>query len=100
MSLSTNGANVPYDGCMDSLIDPHLKPGVSADAIPPYPSTVLQRVQQEFVPKVQGVQIHQNYLQMIQGFWPELEKAYRGQQTGEEAMKKAGEVINGLINPS
>ena len=33
VSLSTNGANVPYDGCMDSLIDPHLKPGVRADAV-------------------------------------------------------------------
>jgi multiple sugar transport system substrate-binding protein len=74
--------------------------GVRADVTPPYPSTVLQRVQQEFVPKVQGVQIHQNYLQMIQTFWPEMERAYRGQQTGDEAMKKAGEIINGLINPS
>src|SRR5204863_2902281 len=33
VSLSTSGANVPYDGCMDSLIDPHLKPGTSADAV-------------------------------------------------------------------
>jgi putative ABC transport system ATP-binding protein len=33
VSLSTNDLNVPYDGFMDSLIDPHLAPGVSADAI-------------------------------------------------------------------
>jgi ABC-type glycerol-3-phosphate transport system substrate-binding protein len=74
--------------------------GVRADVVPPSPSTVLQRVQQDFVPKVQGVQIHQNYLQMIETFWPEMEKAYRGQQTGEQAMKNAGDIINGLINPS
>jgi ABC-type glycerol-3-phosphate transport system substrate-binding protein len=74
--------------------------GVRADVIPPYPSKALQRVQQDFVPKVQGVQIHQNYLQMIETFWPEMERAYRGQQTGTEAMKKAGEIINGLINPA
>jgi putative ABC transport system ATP-binding protein len=33
VSLSTNDLNVPYDGFMDSLIDPHLRPGVSADAV-------------------------------------------------------------------
>jgi putative ABC transport system ATP-binding protein len=33
VSLSTNTLNVPYDGCMDSLIDPHLRAGVKADAI-------------------------------------------------------------------
>jgi putative ABC transport system ATP-binding protein len=33
VSLSTNALNVPYDGFMDSLIDPSLRPGMSPDAV-------------------------------------------------------------------
>jgi putative ABC transport system ATP-binding protein len=33
VSLSTNALNVPYDGFMDSLIDPSLRGGMSPDAI-------------------------------------------------------------------
>ncbi len=60
--------------------------GVRTDSTPPYESTLLQQVQAEFVPKVQGVQIHENYYQMLTNLWPEIEKAYRGEQTGEEAV--------------
>src|SRR5262245_64768405 len=33
VSLSTNALKVAYDGFMDSLTDPHLRDGMSADAI-------------------------------------------------------------------
>ncbi|MCC6792975.1 MAG: sugar ABC transporter substrate-binding protein [Thermomicrobiales bacterium] len=71
--------------------------GVRTDSTPPYESTLLQQVQAEFVPKVQGVQIHENYYQMLTNLWPEIEKAYRGEQTGAEAVAKAGEAIAALI---
>jgi hypothetical protein len=34
---------------------------------------------------------------MMLTLWPEIEKAYRGEQTGAEAMAKAGEIINSLV---
>jgi multiple sugar transport system substrate-binding protein len=71
---------------------------VRVDSVPPYEVPALQKIQAEFVPKVQGVQIHVNYLQMLQTLWPEVEKAYRGEQSGADAMKKAGEIVNGLIS--
>lgn len=71
--------------------------GVRTDSTPPYESTLLQQVQAEFVPKVQGVQIHENYYQMLTNLWPEIEKAYRGEQTGAEAATKAGEAVAALI---
>jgi putative ABC transport system ATP-binding protein len=33
VSLSTNALNVPYDGYMDSLTDPHQRAGMNADAV-------------------------------------------------------------------
>jgi ABC-type glycerol-3-phosphate transport system substrate-binding protein len=71
---------------------------VRVDSVPPYTDPALQKIQAEFVPKVQGVQIHVNYLQMLQTLWPEIERAYRGEQTAEEAIKKAGEIVTGLIS--
>jgi multiple sugar transport system substrate-binding protein len=71
--------------------------GVRTDSTPPYESTLLQQVQAEFVPKVQGVQIHENYYQMLTNLWPEVEKSYRGEQTGEEAVAKAGEAVTALL---
>ena len=71
--------------------------GVRTDSTPPYESTLLQKVQAEFVPTVQGVQIHENYYQMLTTAWPEIEKAYRGEQTGAEAVAKAGAAITALI---
>jgi multiple sugar transport system substrate-binding protein len=73
---------------------------VRTDSVPPYETPALQRIQAEFVPKVQGVQIHENYLQMLQTFWPEIERAYRGEQTGAEAIAKAAEIVKGLIPTS
>jgi ABC-type glycerol-3-phosphate transport system substrate-binding protein len=71
---------------------------VRVDSVPPYEVPALQKIQAEFVPKVQGVQIHVNYLQMLQTLWPEVEKAYRGEQSGAEAIAKAGEIVNGLVS--
>lgn len=71
--------------------------GVRTDSTPPYASTLLQKVQAEFVPKVQGVQVHENYYQMLTNLWPEVEKAYRGEQSAEEAMQKAGEAVKALL---
>ena len=50
-----------------------------------------------FVPAVQGIQVTENYYEMLTNIWPEVERAYRGEQTGEEAMVKAGEIVTGLI---
>jgi ABC-type glycerol-3-phosphate transport system substrate-binding protein len=71
--------------------------GVRTDSAPPYESTLLQKVQTEFVPKVQGVQLHENYYQMLTNLWPEIEKAYRGEQSAEDAATKAGEAVTALI---
>jgi multiple sugar transport system substrate-binding protein len=71
--------------------------GVRTDSTPPYESTLLQQVQAEFVPDVQGVQIHENYYQMLTNLWPEIERAYRGEQTGAEAVAAAAEAITALI---
>jgi hypothetical protein len=34
---------------------------------------------------------------MLTNLWPEVERAYRGEQSGEEAMVKAGEAVTGLL---
>jgi ABC-type glycerol-3-phosphate transport system substrate-binding protein len=70
---------------------------VRIDSSPPYESELLQTVQEQYVPAVQGIQVTENYYEMLTNIWPEVERAYRGEQTGEEAMTKAGEIINGLI---
>jgi multiple sugar transport system substrate-binding protein len=70
---------------------------VRIDSSPPYESELLQKVQEEFVPDVQGIQVTENYYEMLTNIWPEVERAYRGEQSGEEAMVKAGEIVNGLI---
>ena len=70
---------------------------VRVDSSPPYESELLQTVQELYVPKVQGIQVTENYYEMLTNIWPEVERAYRGEQTGEEAMAKAGEIVNGLL---
>jgi multiple sugar transport system substrate-binding protein len=70
---------------------------VRIDSSPPYESELLQTVQEQYVPAVQGIQVTENYYEMLTNIWPEVERAYRGEQTGEEAMAKAGEIVNGLI---
>jgi multiple sugar transport system substrate-binding protein len=70
---------------------------VRVDSVPPYENAHLQKIQAELVPKVQPPQIHVNWAEMVYTMWPEVERAYRGEQTGEEAMAKAAEIINGLI---
>jgi CTP-dependent riboflavin kinase len=70
---------------------------VLIDSSPTYKSELLQTVQEQYVPAVQGIQVTENYYEMLTNIWPEVERAYRGEQTGEEAMVKAGEIVNGLI---
>jgi multiple sugar transport system substrate-binding protein len=70
---------------------------VRIDSAPPYKSKLLQKVQEQYVPAVQGIQVTENYYEMLTNLWPEVEKAYRGEQTGAEAMTKAGEVVTGLL---
>ncbi len=70
---------------------------VRVDSSPDYTSSLLQKVQEEFVPKVQGIQIADNYYEMLTNLWPEVERAYRGEQSGADAMVKAGEVVTGLL---
>jgi multiple sugar transport system substrate-binding protein len=70
---------------------------VRIDSVPPYENPHLQKIQAELVPAVQPPQIHVNWAEMVRTMWPEVERAYRGEQTGEEAMAKAGEIINGLV---
>jgi ABC-type glycerol-3-phosphate transport system substrate-binding protein len=71
---------------------------VRVDSSPDYASSLLQEVQEEFIPEVQGIQVTENYYEMLTNLWPEVERAYRGEQTGEEAMVKAGEVVTGLLD--
>ena len=49
------------------------------------------------MPKVQGIQPTENYYEMLTTLWPEVEKAYRGEQTGAEAMTNAGKIVTGLL---
>jgi multiple sugar transport system substrate-binding protein len=70
---------------------------VRIDSSPPYESELLQTVQELYVPAVQGIQVTENYYEMLTNIWPEVERAYRGEQTGEEAMVKAGEIVTGLL---
>jgi hypothetical protein len=65
--------------------------------VPPYTNPHLQKIQAELVPVVQPPQLHVNWAEMMLTLWPEIEKAYRGEQTGAEAMAKAGEIINSLV---
>ena len=70
---------------------------VRVDSVPPYTSPALTKIQTDLVPAVQPPQIHANYSEMLQSIWPEVERAYRGEQTGEEAMANAGVAIEELI---
>src|SRR5215212_9096813 len=70
---------------------------VRTDSSPTYRGELLKTVQELYVPAVQGIQPTENYYEMLTNIWPEVERAYRGEQSGEEAMAKAGEIINGMI---
>lgn len=71
---------------------------VRVDSSPDYSASLLQKVQEEYVPKVQGIQIADNYYEMLTNLWPEVERAYRGEQSGADAMVKAGEIVTGLLD--
>jgi ABC-type glycerol-3-phosphate transport system substrate-binding protein len=70
---------------------------VRVDSVPPYTNEHLKKIQAELVPAVQPPQVHVNWAEMMITLWPEVERAYRGEQTGAEAMAKAGEIINSLV---
>ena len=66
-------------------------PGMFADNAP------MQKVQQEFVPRVQGIQPHPQILKILQSIWPVAEQAYRGEMTGEEAIKQMCAITDDII---
>lgn len=70
---------------------------VRVDSLPEYNNPHLEKIQADLVPMVQPPQMHINWAEMVRTMWPEVERAYRGEQTGEEAMANAGEIITGLI---
>jgi multiple sugar transport system substrate-binding protein len=70
---------------------------VRTDSSPDYKSKLLQQVQTDYVPKVQGVQIKENYYEMLTNLWPEVQSAYRGEQSGADAMAKAGQAVTSLL---
>ncbi len=70
---------------------------VRVDSLPVYNNPHLEKIQAELVPMVQPPQMHINWAEMVRTMWPEVEKAYRGEQTGEEAMAKSAEIITGLL---
>jgi multiple sugar transport system substrate-binding protein len=70
---------------------------VRIDSSPPYDGELLKKVQELYVPAVQGIQVTENYYEMLTNIWPEVERAYRGEQSGEDAMAKAGEIVTGLL---
>ena len=70
---------------------------VRTDSSPTYKSELLKTVQELYVPVVQGIQPTENYYEILTNIWPEIERAYRGEQSGEEAVAKAGAIINEMI---
>lgn len=70
---------------------------VRIDSSPPYDGELLKKVQELYVPAVQGIQVTENYYEMLTNIWPEVQNAYRGEQSGADAMKKAGEIVTGLL---
>ena len=48
---------------------------VRVDSSPQYTSELLQLVQEQYVPAVQGIQPTENYYEMLTNIWPEVERA-------------------------
>ena len=57
----------------------------------------MQKIQQEFVPRVQGIQPHPQILKILQSIWPVAESAYRGDLNGEETIAQMCEIIDGIV---
>lgn len=57
----------------------------------------MQKIQTEFVPRVQGVQPHPQILKVLQSIWPVAEQAYAGGMTGKEAIDKMSEITNQIV---
>lgn len=57
----------------------------------------MQKIQQDFVPRVKGVQPHPRILTMLQKIWPVAEDAYLGNLTGKEAVAEMGKIIDKLV---
>jgi multiple sugar transport system substrate-binding protein len=58
---------------------------------------VMARIQNDFVPKVQGIQTHPKLQEMLTAFWPHIESAYRGQLDGAQALDQAAKAIQGAL---
>lgn len=57
----------------------------------------MRKVQQDFVPRVVGIQPHPQILKILQSIWPVAEDAYRGNLTGAEAIEKMCEITDGIL---
>ncbi|MCY4541296.1 MAG: sugar ABC transporter substrate-binding protein [Rhodobacteraceae bacterium] len=57
----------------------------------------MQKIQQEFVPRVVGIQPHPQILKILQSIWPVAEQAYRGEFTGQETIDQMCDIINQII---
>lgn len=60
-------------------------------------NAAMQKVQLEFVPRVQGIQPHPQILKILQSIWPVAEQAYRGEITGEETIKQMCAITDDII---
>ena len=58
---------------------------------------VMRKVQDEFVPKIEGLQANPHMAEILDSIWPEIVACYAGQQTAAEALSKAAQLINGII---
>jgi len=57
----------------------------------------MQKVQQEFVPRVKGIQPHPQILKILQSIWPVAEQAYRGDLTGAQTIEQMMDITNQII---
>lgn len=60
-------------------------------------SPAMQKVQQDFVPRVKGIQPHPQILKMLQSIWPVAERAYRGELSGAATIEEMCGIIDGIL---
>lgn len=57
----------------------------------------MQKVQQDFVPRVKGIQPHPQILKILQSIWPVAERAYRGELSGAATIEEMCGIIDGIV---
>ena len=60
-------------------------------------NAAMRKVQQEFVPRVKGIQPHPQILKILQSIWPVAEQAYRGDMTGEQVIEEMCKITDAII---